>query len=514
MVYHENMNLDELLSRRAKVYFIGIKGTGVCALAELFHHSGISVSGSDSAEVFYTDAILKELGIPYYEHFDAAHVPQDAALVIHSAAYNIEVNPEVAQAQRLGIPLLKYTDALGAYSALFDSSGIAGVHGKTTTTALTGVLFRATGLPARVLAGSAVSAFGGRSTLSLGDTYFAAETCEYRRHFLAFNPRRIVLTSVESDHQDCFPTYEDIRGAFVDYALKLPACGELVYCADDSGACEVKELVKQKRNDIIAVPYGFGAQGKSSKDFPGDFWITSYEVRHERTFFRLAGFPDAVFEMRIPGRHCVLDAAAAMALTDILVKKEYGQGGWTEERLQKVIDALKGFAGSRRRSELLGEKGGVLFMDDYGHHPTAINSTLQGLREFYPDRRIIVSFMSHTYTRTAALLNDFAASLLHADMVFLHKIYASAREVYSGGVNGQTLFEKTKAVFEKERGTGRVFYTEEHLDAAEQLQTILREGDLFITMGAGDNWRLGKKLYSEPDNIKTVTPAGNQGAKL
>jgi UDP-N-acetylmuramate--alanine ligase len=203
-----------------------------------------------------------------------------------------------------------------------------------------------------------------------------------------------------------------------------------------------------------------------------------------------------VFKLRIPGRHCVLDAAAALALTGILVKKEYGQDGWTAERLQKAVDALEEFSGSRRRSELLGEKGGVLFMDDYGHHPTAIRSTLQGLREFYPGRRIIVSFMSHTYTRTAALLDDFAASLLPADMVFLHKIYASAREVYSGGVNGQTLFEKTKAVFEKERDTGRVFYTEEPEDAAEQLQAILREGDLFITMGAGNNWPLGKKLYS------------------
>jgi UDP-N-acetylmuramate--alanine ligase len=488
------MDFEKLLSRRAKVYCIGIKGTGVCALAELFHHSGLIVSGSDTAEVFYTDAILKELGFPYYEDFDSSHVPPDAALVIHSAAYNTETNPEMAEARRLGIPLLKYPDALGAYSALFDSSGIAGVHGKTTTTAMTGALFRAAGLPARVLAGSAVSAFGGRSTLDLGDKYFAAETCEYRRHFLAFHPRRIVLTSVESDHQDYFSTYDDIRDAFVEYALKLPSGGELIYCADDPGAREVKELVQQKRDDITAVPYGFGARGK---DGASDFQITSYEVSHERTCFQLAGFPDTRFKLRVPGRHCVLDAAAALALTDILVKKEFGPDGWTAERLQKAAAALEEFAGSRRRSEILGEKGRVLFMDDYGHHPTAIRTTLQGLREFYPDRRIIVSFMSHTYTRTAALLDDFASSLLPADMVFLHKIYPSAREVYSGGVNGKTLFEKTKALFEKERETDRVFYTEEPQDAAEQLQCLLKEGDLFITMGAGDNWRLGKKLYGE-----------------
>jgi len=504
------MDLTAIISQRAKVYCIGIKGTGVCALAELLHTSGLSVSGSDQAEVFYTDAILKNRGIPYYERFNAVHVPPDAALVIHSAAYSAETNPEIAEALRLGIPLLKYPDALGAYSALFDSSGIAGVHGKTTTTALTGVLFRALKLPARVLAGSAVSAFRGGSTLSLGDKYFAAETCEYRRHFLAFHPHRIVLTSVESDHHDYFPTYNDIRDAFVEYALKLPSGGELIYCADDPGASEVTEIVRQKRDDIITIPYGFNAQG--------DFAITSYEVQKERTCFTVAAFPETVFKLRIPGRHCVLDAAAALALTCLLVKKEFKSTGWTKERIKSAFTALESFAGSRRRSEVLGEKQGVLFMDDYGHHPTAIRSTLEGLREFYPNRRIVISFMSHTYTRTAALLDDFAAALLSADVVFLHKIYASAREDYSGGVNGQTLFEKTKEVFGKEGKTGNVFYTDEPEDAAEQLKSILRNGDLFITMGAGDNWRLGKKLFTElavqtnlASDLPNATPARNNG---
>ena len=473
---------------RAKVYFIGIKGTGTCALAELFFHSGLSVSGSDTAEVFYTDAILKELGIPYHECFDAAHVPPDAALVIHSAAYNEKTNPEMAEALRLGIPLLKYTDALGAYSALFDSSGIAGVHGKTTTAAMTGVLFRAVGLPAKVLAGSAVSAFGGRSTLSLGDTYFAAETCEYRRHFLAFHPRRVVLTSVESDHQDCFPQYSDIRDAFVEYVLKLPPGGELVYCAGDPGACEVTELVRQKRDDVLAVPYGFGARG--------DFRVSSCEVSNERTRFCLEGFPGTEFKLRIPGRHCVLDAAAALALTGIHLKKEFAGECWTEERTRNAAQALEDFAGSRRRSEILGQARGVLFMDDYGHHPTAVCSTLKGLKEFYP-RRLVLSFMSHTFSRTAALLDDFAASMLPADVVFLHKIYASAREVYSGGVNGQSLFEKTREAFENKGRGGDVYYVEEPEDAVQELKSILRSGDLFITMGAGDNWRLGRKLFAE-----------------
>ena len=149
-------------------------------------------------------------------------------------------------------------------------------------------------------------------------------------------------------------------------------------------------------------------------------------------------------------------------------------------------------------------------MDDYGHHPTAIATTLRGLKEFYPHRRLIVSFMSHTYSRTAALLDDFAVSLLPADMVFLHKIYASAREMYSGGVNGITLYEKTKEVFEKEQKAGdTVFYVDEPLDASNQIKNLLQRNDLFITMGAGDNWRLGQKVLQEIN----AAPGENQGEK-
>ncbi|MDR0597285.1 MAG: UDP-N-acetylmuramate--L-alanine ligase [Treponema sp.] len=459
-----------------KVYFIGIKGTGMSALAELFHRSGYDISGSDTADVFYTDAILQELGIPYFETFAPDHVPDDAALVVYSAAYSKESNSEIAEAEKRGLPVLKYTDALGAYSAIFDSSGIAGVHGKTTTAAIAGTLMRAAGLPAQILAGSAVKNFGGRSTLSLGSKYFVAETCEYRRHFLAFHPKRIIITSVESDHQDYYPSYESILGAFVEYAKLLPPGGELIYCADDPGAREVAALVN--KGIVKLIPYGL--------DAGGDFKIVSLQTREERTLLRLAGFPGEL-RLRVPGRHIALDAVAALALTDSLVKAEFG--GWGDEKLDALRLALEDFRGSRRRQEILGEAAGVLFMDDYGHHPTAIKATLAGLREFYPRRRIILSFMSHTYTRTAALLDEFAASTGNADQVILHKIYGSARETYRGGVSGKTLFEKTSGM------RSGVQYLEEPLEALEPLKKILKPGDLFITMGAGDNWKLGAALY-------------------
>jgi UDP-N-acetylmuramate--alanine ligase len=314
---------------------------------------------------------------------------------------------------------------------------------------------------------------------------------------------------VESDHQDYYPTYESIRDAFLEYAALLPSGGELIYCADDPGASEVAHKAEAAalvlNRPIRIIPYGFTVPSGAQSPFR----IETYRVENERQVFTVAGFPGEL-RLRVPGRHVVLDAVAALVLTDSLLHAEFGakyddsntvasalapaRPGWTAERWENTRKALEEFRGSKRRSEILGESKGVLFMDDYGHHPTAVQTTLAGLKEFYPGRRLILSFMSHTYTRTAALLDEFAASFAKADIVFLHKIYASARELYSGGVNGRTLYEKTVSL-RSAAARDTVYYVEEHEDAAGQIAALLRPGDLFVTMGAGDNWKLGRKLF-------------------
>jgi UDP-N-acetylmuramate--alanine ligase len=470
-----------LLHPGASVYFVGIKGTGVCALAELVHSMGAKAEGSDTPEVFYTDAILNELGIPYHETFDSAHIKDGIDAVVYSAAYSEENNEELAEAKRKSIPCMNYPHALGAYSAAFDSTGVTGVHGKTTTTALCGCLMQGLGLPAQVLVGSAVANFNGRSTLAQGDKYFIAETCEYRKHFLFFHPRRIILTAVESDHQDFFPTYESIRDAFVEYCRMIPPGGELIYCADDPGASEVARIIEKEGLGIVLIPYGFSAEG--------DYRIGSYSVADEKAKFTVAAFPEEL-QLQVPGRHQALNAAAALALAGVLLKKE--GSGLNEERRLAAKKALEEFRGSKRRSEIIGTAGGILFMDDYGHHPTAIATTLEGLRSFYPSRRLIVSFMSHTFTRTAALLDEFASSLAAADVLFLHKIYASAREHFDGYISGKSICEKIENISGKKAET---HYVDEPLDAVQPLTKILKPGDLFLTLGAGNNWPLGVELY-------------------
>lgn len=479
----------------------------MAALAEILAAKGADLSGSDVPDTFYTDAILRKIGMKVSEFFDALNIGAGIDLVIYSDAYNPGSNPEMAEASRKGLPMLSFAQALGALSRLSDSSGIAGVHGKTTTTAMTGSLLDALHCPVTVLTGSAVSSFGDTCTMIRGERYFVAETDEYKRHFMHFSPRRILLTSVESDHQDFYPTYESIHRAFCDYALSLPVGGLLVYCADDPGAVEVAQYVRKVRLDLRYVPYGFLAEGP---------WkILSCGTGEGETRFTVGAFEEFL-TLHVPGKHLVLDAVGAMALVnDIIADSQAGQDMSGSQWLNVKI-ALERFRGSRRRSEVKGEAAGILVMDDYAHHPTALKTTIEGIKAFWPSRRLVVDFMSHTYSRTIALMNEFAASLDAADCLVLHGIYASAREAPVEGVSGKDLFEKVKArrpdlidlsgdrvSSVADRSQGFVLYEENHSDASLKLQSLLKKNDLFISMGAGDNWKLGRTLleyFKEKDS--------------
>lgn len=465
----------EDIIRRGPVHLVGIKGTGMSALAELLSAAGVPVTGSDTDETFYTDEILQALKIPCYEGFSEDNIPPNTALVVRSAAYTRDNNPECAAAEARGVPLLVYPEAVAAFSRGARFAGVAGIHGKTTTTAMAGTILAETGLPASVLVGSAVPSFGGRSTLSRGGDYFIAETCEYRRHFLSFQPRFLVVTNIEADHLDYYRDADDVMDAFTEYAGLLPGGGELIYCADDPGAARLAAGLKESRPDLALIPYGFSAAGP--------YAVTSLRENPGVHTFTLGDLGQ--FELFVPGRHMVQNAAAALALADRLVIDHCGnRPEGTKDGFRR---GLAGFTGCRRRSEVLGEAGGILFIDDYGHHPTEIVATLAGYRDFYPRRRIVVDFMSHTYSRTEKLLDGFAEAFGAADVVILHKIYSSARE-RKGRVDGRRLFEEVS------KHHGRVVYFHEVLEAEDYCIQHLQPGDVFITLGAGNNWVLGHRL--------------------
>ncbi len=458
------------------VHLTGIKGTGMAAIAEVLSSEHAVVSGSDVAETFYTDELLAKVGVSPRVGFDAVHVPENANLLVYSAAYGPE-NPERREAERRGIPQMSYAEVLGTLSRSRLSLGVSGVHGKTTTTAMLGTLVSETDLPVTVIVGSAVPSFGGSATLCLGNELLIAETCEYRRHFLEFSPAVAIVTGVEPDHQDYFRDYQDIRDAFVEYGNSLAKEGALVYCADDLGAREVARTVSRDRPDINIVPYGFHADGP---------WrCTHLETGSGVQRFTL-GMSDEPWTLRVPGRHMIANATAAVAaLTELLHR--YGRSArslsWEEWRA-----GLSRFQGTRRRSELIARVGGITIIDDYGHHPTAIAKTLAGYREFYPDSRLVVDFMSHTYSRTAALLDQFGPAFREADLLVLNDIYASARETNQTGLTGEAFYRKLVEVCRT------VWYEPDFERAARRIEGELRPGDVFITMGAGDNFRIGHRV--------------------
>lgn len=472
-------------------HFVGIKGTGMVALVEILHARGAVITGSDVSERFYTDEVLEKLGIKALP-FSEKNITSSVQFVIYSSAYSVEKNPDLIAAKKQGLPMMLYSEALGAISQSSYSCGVCGVHGKTTTTGLCGTLLKELPLSSQVLAGSIIKSFGDSCTMTKGHDYFVAETCEYQRHFMAFAPKKIILTSVESDHQDYYPTYEDIREAFVDYICKLPQGGQVIYCADDKGACEAVEIALQKRNDVIAVPYGVNAAG--------GYKLKLGRVEKGVHYFDVASLGECA--VCVPGDHNVRNACAALALVCELLKTD---GKNPLDYIKELKKGLRNFAGGKRRSEIVGRAKtpvgqDVIFIDDYGHHPTAIKTTLAGFKEFYKGHKIIVDFMSHTYTRTAALLEEFASSFDSADKVIINKIYGSAREDSSAAkVTGEILAEHAKK-YHKD-----VLYAGEFDEAAELGLKMLSEpsggeypdGYVFVTMGAGDNWKVGKSILEK-----------------
>lgn len=469
-------------------HFVGIKGTGMVALVEILAARGSVITGSDVSERFYTDEVLEKLGIKALP-FSEKNITDSVQFVIYSSAYSYEKNSDLIEAKKRGLPMMLYSEALGAISSTSYSCGVCGVHGKTTTTGLCGTLLKELPLSSQVLAGSIIKSFGESCTMTKGHEYFVAETCEYQRHFMAFEPKKIILTSVESDHQDYYPTYEDIRSAFVDYICKLPEGGQVIYCSDDKGACEAVELSKSRRPDIETIPYGVSASG--------DYRLTFGRVENGVHYFEVASLGECA--ICVPGDHNVRNATAALALVSELLKTS---GKNPKDYMENLKRGLKEFAGGKRRSEIVGRAKtscgqNVIFIDDYGHHPTAIKTTLAGFREFYKGHKIIVDFMSHTYTRTQALLEEFASSFESADKVIINKIYGSAREDASAAsVTGEILAEHAKK-YHRDVSYAKEFDEAAELglkDLSEPSGEAFPDGYVFVTMGAGDNWKVGKKI--------------------
>ncbi|UER67958.1 UDP-N-acetylmuramate--L-alanine ligase [Borrelia sp. BU AG58] len=464
------MKLD--LNNLGRFFLVGIKGSGLCSLACFLHSKGGLVEGVDVPSKFYTDDLLDSNRITYYENiyeFSLKENKKSYDALIYSPAYDKDQLLVLQEACELGIPVLSYPEFLGEISKRYYSIGVAGSHGKTTTAAFLGILFNGLGLEPNVILGASVKDFGDRSSLVGKSNILIAETCEYRNHFLHFYPDVIVLTNIDYEHVDFFSNYEAVEIVFLKYINNLKQNGMLIINSDEFNLIKLKDKIVRK--DIRIFSFGINSLA--------DFKIQNLGVMDEFLRFDFLGISDIM--IKTPLTHNVLNFASAfLALKLTLEKKEKLISNF-EEKIKMIA---KEYMGIKRRIEFIKSKNGVVYLDDYAHHPKEIENTLLGLKSFYKDRRIVLDFMPHTVTRTEVLFNDFVKALTGVDILILHNIYLSVREDLDPDELSGKLFLALKDL------NPNVYFFKDVIDSVEFIRGLLEENDLFITMGAGNNFIL------------------------
>ncbi len=444
-----------------KIYIVGIEGAGTSALAQMYVAAGHSVSGSDDGDGFYR-AQLRDIGVHVFPGFDATHVPVDVDMVVHSTAFGAD-NPEIAAARAKGLRVVPYPKAV---AELFNNAmgvAVCGTHGKTTTTALLAEVLRACDREVRAIVGSQIVGWQGNALTGTGDV-FVLEADEYQNKLRHYNPFAVILTSVDYDHPDFFPTPVAYKQAFIDFVARIPAHGFLVACGDSADVLDVARSAQCR-----VITYGTRPEN--------DVQVEEHGMRDGVHHFSVGGVP---YQMAMPGVHNALNAAAAIILAQKL-----------NCDVACIAQGVAAFRGARRRFDAHGTYNGALLVDDYAHHPEELRATLTAARAYASERRIIAAFHPHTFTRTKALLTEFAQSFDDADTVIVIDIYGSAREEH-GGVSAQDLVNKINQIHPDR---AQLIHTID--DLAAWARTHLRDTDLFLTLGAGDIWKVMEKIKKQ-----------------
>lgn len=452
--------------RVQRLHFVGIGGAGMSGIAEVLHENGFIISGSDMGEGPVID-YLKNLGITVYPTHDAKNV-ENADLLVYSSAIK-STNPEIVEANARRIPVIRRAEMLGELMRLKYTLAIAGTHGKTTTTSLVGSIFEAAEKDPTVIVGGIVKGKGSGAKVGRGE-YLIAESDEFDRSFLSMMPSSAIITNIDADHLDTYKDINEIKDAFVEFGNKVPFYGQVIVCIDDAN---VQSVLSRFRKPVIT--YGFSCQAKYHID----------NLRFEKGFPRFEVLNDGKslgeFSLRIPGRHNVLNATAAIAL-----------GVEEGVALNIIRAAVASFEGVKRRFELIGEtKNGALVYDDYAHHPTEVAATLQGFRDAFPDRRLIVAFQPHLFTRTRDHYEEFGSVFANCDVLLACDIYP-ARELPIEGVSGDLVAKAAK-----DRGHRDARFVGNVENVLEILKNELTSKDVVVLMGAGNITKLGPRILEE-----------------
>ncbi len=457
---------------KPQIHFIGIKGVGMSALALVANGLGHNVSGSDVNEQFITDQSLQDAGIFVASGFNADHIPTDTGLVVVGGSFD-QNNPEVIAAKQRNLQILTYSEFLGQLSDDQKTIAIAGTHGKTTTTALLAYIFEQSGeKPSYVIGTGSVAGLKAPGAAGEGE-YFITEADDYKRSvadptpkFLDLKPYAAIVTSIEHDHPDLFPTLQSCTDAFVKFATKLRPDGFLVVNADDAGVTSLRAIITNKK--VISYGHDNGA----------DYRITLSQTDAEspvRFSLVTATTTYGPFELGLRGRHNLSNAAAAVTMALEL--------GLSPAKIQAILPT---FESVERRYDYVGKRGEIDIYDDYAHHPTAVAVTLETLRIQYRRRPLWCVFQPHTYSRTKALLEEFGAAFGAASMVIITDIYASARETEVT----VTANELVRAIAANRDSVQYV----SHDTLEKYLKENLPSNAVLVTMGAGDIYKIGRAL--------------------
>ncbi|MCQ2546438.1 MAG: UDP-N-acetylmuramate--L-alanine ligase [Clostridia bacterium] len=452
------------LSEYKKVHCIGIGGIGLSAVAEIFISRGFEVSGSDMRESDITERLMEQGAHIFLGH--RAKNVEDVDLVVYTVAVGDD-NPELVKARQLGIPTITRAQALGALMGEYERSiAISGTHGKTTTTSMVSLILKNAGKEPTILVGGNLEEIGGNCYVG-GKDYFVTEACEYRDSFLELNPNVEIILNIDSDHLDYFKDVEHIARSFERFARLVPKDGVVIaYDANPFVRSVIEGLTNTVtfglgvENDYYASNIRFDAEG-----------MPKFDVNHE-------GRDLCTVNLNVPGEHNILNALAAFACSHILGVE-----------VDDIVKTLENYSGTHRRFDILGRTStNVKIIDDYAHHPTEIKATLSAVKNM-KHNKLWCLFQPHTYTRTLALLDEFAEAFDAADEVMLAEIYA-AREKNIYKISSKTLMDRIK----EHNPELEIGYFENFLAMANYVYDNAKAGDLILTMGAGDIYKVGEMI--------------------
>ena len=451
--------------KKYHIHFVGIGGIGMSGIAELLLNLGYKVSGSDTSSSDITRRLESLGGIIFQGH--SAEQIHGADVVVTSSAIGPD-NPEVAAAGQGSIPVIPRAEMLAELMRLKYSVAIAGAHGKTSTTSIVASVLGKGGLDPTVVIGGKLKSIDSNALLGEGD-YIVAEADESDGSFLKISPTIAVVTNIDREHLDFYQDLNAIKEVFLSFIDKIPFYGLAVLCLDDEPIQDIIPNI-QKR----FTTYGMSTQADfQAKDVVFEGLKSRFHVHH-------LGVRLGEIVLNLPGIHNVYNALAAIVV-GIELDIPFGV----------IKSALQTVEGVQRRLEIKGENKGVTVVDDYGHHPTEVRVTLQAVRESWPDRRVVVVFQPHRYTRTQALFDDFTRAFYQSDLLVVLPIYAAGEKKIKG-VEGHTLFEGIRS-----HGHREVVYMQDFETAVSYLKKVLTQSDILLTLGAGDVWKVGEMILKE-----------------